>query len=378
MRNRRRDFLLPSVSSVSSSNPGATTTSKKISAMRRAVSPSTGRLRATMPPKAETGSPRKASSNAVARSPRSDSPQGIVCLTMATAGWVNPLHGVPGGVRVEEVVERQLLAGELFGLQHPLLRLARPQSPVGGGSLLRVLTVAQRPRQPAREGDLLGPLLGIAQVLRHHRVVGRRVGKRLRRQGSPSLGRQSAVAQLVERGGVVGRVGQDDDPGKILGRGADHGRDHRCRSAPARRQARRRGERPFRRRDRDWRRRRRSGRCWCASSALMCAGSSRRASNPPWMCGCSVLTRPSRISGEGGDIADGGHRHTGGLERGQRAAGGDDLVAEVDQTVSQRGDPCLVIDAQQRPHRQLRGLSAIGAIIAVRLWQATSDASHRC
>jgi hypothetical protein len=56
---------------------------------------------------------------------------------------------------------------------------------------------------------------------------------------------------------------------------------------------------------------------------------------------------------EGGDIADRGHRYTGRLERGQRAAGGDELVTKVDQTLSQRGNPRLVIDAQQRPHRHL-------------------------
>src|SRR5262245_3816395 len=36
----------------------------------------------------------------------------------------------------------------------------------------------------------------------------------------------------------------------------------------------------------------------CAASALMCAGRSRRASRAPWMRGCSVLTRPSSISGK--------------------------------------------------------------------------------
>ena len=32
------------------------------------------------------------------------------------------------------------------------------------------------------------------------------------------------VPQIVQRGGVVRRVGQHDDPSKILGRGPDHGR----------------------------------------------------------------------------------------------------------------------------------------------------------
>src|SRR5215468_4389639 len=35
-----------------------------------------------------------------------------------------------------------------------------------------------------------------------------------------------------------------------------------------------------------------------AAICARCAGSSRRASRPPWIFGCSVFTRPSRISGE--------------------------------------------------------------------------------
>src|ERR1700712_4467411 len=36
----------------------------------------------------------------------------------------------------------------------------------------------------------------------------------------------------------------------------------------------------------------------CASIAAMCSALSRRASRPPWTVGCSVLTRPSSISGK--------------------------------------------------------------------------------
>src|SRR6478752_7392124 len=36
----------------------------------------------------------------------------------------------------------------------------------------------------------------------------------------------------------------------------------------------------------------------CASIAAMCSALSRRASSPPWIVGCSVLTRPSSISGK--------------------------------------------------------------------------------
>ena len=36
----------------------------------------------------------------------------------------------------------------------------------------------------------------------------------------------------------------------------------------------------------------------CSASDAMCAGRSRRASKPPWILGCRVLTRPSSISGK--------------------------------------------------------------------------------
>src|SRR6188508_2026079 len=36
----------------------------------------------------------------------------------------------------------------------------------------------------------------------------------------------------------------------------------------------------------------------CCSIAAMCSTLSRRASRPPWIAGCSVLTRPSSISGK--------------------------------------------------------------------------------
>src|SRR5689334_12727002 len=36
----------------------------------------------------------------------------------------------------------------------------------------------------------------------------------------------------------------------------------------------------------------------CCSSSAMCASSARRARMPPWMAGCSVLTRPPKISGK--------------------------------------------------------------------------------
>ena len=284
MRNRRRDFLLPSISM------RLVVESRRDDDLEEDLGHAPGRLAVD---RAVEGDDAAESRNRVAAQRLVERRRQVASLRQSTGNGVlddghgrlgEPSHGVPGGVRVEEVVERQLLAGQLFRLQYPLHRLARPQSPVGGGSLLRVLTVAQRPRQPAREGDLLGPLLGIAQVLRDDRVVGRGVGKRLRRQGSSSLGRQSpvAAARPARRCSRPDRSGRRPRENSWPRRGS--WRDRRCRSAPARRQARRRGGRPLRRRDRDWRRRRRSAR----SGALRARSCARgRRGGPATRRGCA-------------------------------------------------------------------------------------------
>ena len=57
---RRRSPFAASAARASSSASGATTTSVKRPAMARAVAPSSGRLAATTPPKALTGSQARA------------------------------------------------------------------------------------------------------------------------------------------------------------------------------------------------------------------------------------------------------------------------------------------------------------------------------
>ncbi len=61
-------------------------TSANCFAIAAAVAPSSARLKARMPPKAEVGSVLNAFSYAAPRLPASAAPQGLACLTMTHAG----------------------------------------------------------------------------------------------------------------------------------------------------------------------------------------------------------------------------------------------------------------------------------------------------
>ena len=63
-----------------------TTTSVNTGANASASAPGTGRLAATMPPKADTGSQALAATYALVMSPAMATPHGLACLTMTTAG----------------------------------------------------------------------------------------------------------------------------------------------------------------------------------------------------------------------------------------------------------------------------------------------------
>ena len=60
-----------------------------MAAIFSAAAASSMRFAATMPPKGETGSHRKARSQAVTRSSATATPQGVACLTMTMAGRSN-------------------------------------------------------------------------------------------------------------------------------------------------------------------------------------------------------------------------------------------------------------------------------------------------
>ena len=140
-------------------------------------------------------------------------------------GLAEVAHDAAHGVEVEQVVERQLLAVVL--LDHRQQMRARADLLVVRGALVRVLAVRQ-------VGDLLvgahvqrREVLGLlGEPARDRGVVARRVreglgGERLaRRHRQLGAGR----AQLVEHG-VVGLGARDDGRvGVVLGRRADHRR----------------------------------------------------------------------------------------------------------------------------------------------------------
>ena len=73
------------ISIASADASGAMMTSVKTFTISVATSASIGRLRATMPPKADTVSHRNARRYASASEPATATPHGLACLMMATA-----------------------------------------------------------------------------------------------------------------------------------------------------------------------------------------------------------------------------------------------------------------------------------------------------
>ena len=309
-----------------SSASGATTTSVKIAAMRSAAAASSVRFAATMPPKAETGSQRSARSQASARSSATATPQGLACLTMTIGGRVELRDGLEGGVGVVQVVVGQLLALHLRGGGDAGPRRAVR---VEGGALVRVLAVAQRLLQRAGEGEARREVLAAPcrEPAGDRRVVGG--GARIGRGRQAPAQREGGAAlrlDLGQRLGVVApaRSAPRRGRGSWRRRGSSPGR--RCRCSRCSRRSRRR-PRPSPRTGRGSPPRGRSARCRAPPSARRCSARSRRPSRPPWICGTSVFTRPSRISGKPVWSRHLLHRHARFAQRPRGAAGGQDLDA---------------------------------------------------
>ena len=252
-----------------------------------------------------------------------------------------------GGVGVVDVV-----VGERFSLQLPGLGDAR--AGLGGeverGRLVRVLAVAQPLAQPPGDDQAVGKV--VARVLRvergDRRVIGGGAGEGARGKPCAQGARNAALLQRSQHGAVIGRVGEDRDPGGVLGRGADHGRPadidvlDRLGTVGAARRA-------SPRTDRGSRRGNRCPRCRAPASPRRWSGSSRSASRPPWIFGCSVLTRPSIISGMPVTALDVGDGEAGLLQGARRPAGGEDLDAVRGERAGEIDDAGLVGDRDQRP-----------------------------
>ncbi len=66
--------------------PGAMIASRNVSAIARAVGSSTSRLKATIPPNADTSSTARATRYAFSSTSSWATPQGVLCLMMTAAG----------------------------------------------------------------------------------------------------------------------------------------------------------------------------------------------------------------------------------------------------------------------------------------------------
>ena len=80
------------------------------SCRRSASASSTGRLKTSTPPNADSGSQANALSYASLTVSATAVPQGLLCLTITHAGSLELVQQPPGRVEVEDVVERERLA----------------------------------------------------------------------------------------------------------------------------------------------------------------------------------------------------------------------------------------------------------------------------
>ena len=81
-----------------------------------------------------------------------------------------------------------------------------------------------------------------------------------------------------------------------------------------------------------------------------CSGFDRSARMPPWILGCSVLTRPPSISGEPVTWATSRCAMPSLAQLGRRVSAGDQLPAQVREALGQLDQALLVVDGQQGSH----------------------------
>ena len=200
-----------------------------------AVSASSGRLNAMMPPNAEVGSVRYALSYAARIVARDGDAAGIRVLDDDAGGRFELPHAFERGIGVRQVVEREFLALQLRGRADArALRVARD---VERGLLVRVLAVAQVEPLAELQRQQVGEVgrgraaaavgaHGLRQVRGDHRVVLRRVRIRLGREPQAGGIAHAAVfaLHLGEHRAVVERIDHDGDAVMVLGRGAHHRR----------------------------------------------------------------------------------------------------------------------------------------------------------
>ena len=135
-------------------------------------------------------------------------PHGLACLMIATQASPLVIGGATGGVRIDVVVVRHLLAVQLLGLRETVRA-----EPVGvqGGALVRVLSVAEDGgavpggADPRREAASVRVRRDHASHPgRHGHVVGAGVHEGVRRQALPLLQGEAARTHGVEHLRVAG------------------------------------------------------------------------------------------------------------------------------------------------------------------------------
>jgi hypothetical protein len=248
----RRFFFRDSTARAASVISGAMITSVKISAIAAAVSASSGRLRATMPPKALTGSQASAFRQASSSVSPTAHAAGVGVLDDGDGRRAELGDQLEGGVGVVEVVVAELLALELRGGGDARPRAGRlVHGGVEGGCLVRVLAVAQHlpPRAGDQRSGKVSPCSG--EPAGDGGVVGAGARRPWRRgAGAAAVTAPPDWPMSSSTARVVAGIGDDGDEGVVLGGGADQRRPADVDILDAGRRRRRR-RRPSPRRGRD-------------------------------------------------------------------------------------------------------------------------------
>ena len=341
----------------------------------------TGRFTATIEPKAETGSHSRARRVGRDEVGAAADAARVVVLDDDHRRLVEERHELARRVGVEQVVPGELLA---LHLAHAAEQAGAARQAIDRGGLMRVLAVAglelarQGERQALRQELAAAARWGCrARGGRRRRCsrAGRaswRSPRRSRRCGAkafcasrrrrPMETAPSPLRKLGEEAVVVARVDEDGQTGEVLGRRPDHRRpadvDHLDRLRLGDPGAR---DRALERVEVDHHEVEALDAVLRESGGVR--GCERSARMPPWIRGCSVLTRPSRISGKpvtSETPVDGEPRRR---EVPPGAAGRDELEPERGEAVGELDESGLVGDGEQRAgggrHLQLLGSKAL-------------------
>ena len=217
----RRFFLAAKTVLASSVASGAITTSVKILAISSAASASRIPLRATMPPKALTGSQRSALTIGILERAADRHAAGVGVLDDGNRRGIAPElgHQLECGLGIVEIVVGQLLALVLHGRRDAQARTA---AGIERRPLMRILAVAQLLAAPAAERPPFRHLIADRrrEPAADRRVVGSGARERLRREVLAQIGRRRAAVRphLGEHPPVVAGLDDDRHAGVVLRR----------------------------------------------------------------------------------------------------------------------------------------------------------------